>query len=69
MGTRPTAEFRSEALRLALTSGLSRKQVASDLGVGFSTLSRWIVTAQRTGQTRNGLATTARGPHSSHRPW
>lgn len=42
MGTRPTAEFRSEAVRLALTSGLSRKQIASDLGVGFSTLSRWI---------------------------
>ena len=35
-------EFRAEAVRIALTSGLPRKQVASDLGVGFSTLSRWI---------------------------
>jgi transposase len=37
-----TPEFRAEAVRIALTSGLSRKQVAADLGVGFSTLSRWI---------------------------
>jgi len=29
-------------MRVALTSGLSRKQVASDFGIGFSTLSRWI---------------------------
>jgi len=31
---------------VALTSGLSRKQVASDLGVGLSTLNKW-VTAYR----------------------
>ena len=37
-----TPEFRAEAVRMALTSGLSRKQVAADLGVGFSTPSRWI---------------------------
>jgi len=42
MAHQHTEEFRSEAVRLALTSGLSRKQVAADLGVGFSTLSRWI---------------------------
>lgn len=29
-------------MRVALTSGLSRKQVASDFGIGFSTLIRWI---------------------------
>ena len=29
-------------LCVALTSGLSRKQVASDFGIGFSTLRRWI---------------------------
>ncbi|MCK5643470.1 MAG: IS3 family transposase [Gammaproteobacteria bacterium] len=34
--------FRQEAVRVALTSGLSRMQVAADFGVGFSTLSRWI---------------------------
>lgn len=37
-----TEEFRREAVRIALTSGLTRKQVASDLGVGFSTLAKWI---------------------------
>lgn len=35
-------EFRAEAVRIALTSGLSRRQVASDLGVGFSTLNTWV---------------------------
>jgi len=37
-----TAEFKQEAVRVALTSGLTRKQVAADFGVGFSTLSHWI---------------------------
>ena len=37
-----TEGFKREAVRIALTSGLSRKQVASDLGVGFSTLGKWI---------------------------
>jgi len=37
-----TPEFHAEAVRLALTSGLSRRRVASDLGIGLSTLSRWI---------------------------
>jgi transposase len=35
-------EFRREAVRNALTSGLTRKQIASDLSIGFSTLSKWI---------------------------
>ena len=33
-------------MRLALTRGLSRRQVAEDLGVGMSTLNKW-VTAHR----------------------
>ena len=37
-----TDDFRREAVRIALTSGLTRKLVASDLGIGFSTLSKWI---------------------------
>ena len=28
-------DFKREAVRIALTSGLTRKQVASDLGIGF----------------------------------
>ncbi len=46
MGTKRTDEFRADAVRAALTSELTRKQVASDLGVGLSTLNKW-VTAHR----------------------
>lgn len=35
-------EFKQEAVRIALTSGLSRERVASDLGVGKSTLNKWV---------------------------
>ena len=42
MGTKQTVEFRHEVVRVAVTSELSRKQVASDFGIGFSILSRWI---------------------------
>lgn len=42
MGHRHTEEFRREAVRIALNSGLPRRQVASDLGVGLSTLNKWI---------------------------
>ena len=31
-------EFRRDAVRIALTGGLARRQVASDPGIGFSTL-------------------------------
>src|SRR5918997_6155199 len=40
--TRFTKEFQDEAVRLALTSGRSRRAVAVDLGVGLSTLRHWI---------------------------
>ena len=42
MGLKRTDEFRRDAVRIALTSGLTRKQVADDLGVGMSTLNKWI---------------------------
>jgi transposase len=35
-------------VRIALTSGLTRKQVADDLGVGMSTLNKWITTHRDT---------------------
>ena len=35
-------EFKQEAVRIALTSGLPRERVASDLGVGKSTLNKWV---------------------------
>jgi len=46
MGRTRTDEFRKDAVRIALNSGLTRKQVADDLGVGMSTLNKW-VTAHR----------------------
>lgn len=42
MGHKVTSEFKQEAVRVALTSGLTRKQVVSDFKIAFSTLSRWI---------------------------
>jgi len=42
MATQYTDEFRREAVRLAITSGLARPKVASDLGVGLSTLNKWV---------------------------
>ena len=41
-----TDELCKDAVRIALSSGLTRKQVADDLGVGMSTLIKWI-TAHR----------------------
>ncbi len=48
MGIGRTEEFRSEAVRIALTSGLSHKQVAADLGIGLSTLGKWITSHKHT---------------------
>jgi len=38
MSIRRTEEFRSEAVCIALTSGLPQRQIADDLGIGLSTL-------------------------------
>jgi transposase len=35
-------EFRRDAVSMALTGGLTRPQLASDLGVGVSTLNKWV---------------------------
>ena len=42
MNLKKSDAFRSEAVQLALTSGLTRKEVAADLGIGFSTLNKWV---------------------------
>jgi transposase len=44
MGHKHGEDFKREAVRLALSSGLTRKQVAADLGIGLSTLGKWIAT-------------------------
>lgn len=41
-GNRLTPEFRREAVRLALTSGRTRREIAEDLVIGLSTLTRWL---------------------------
>ena len=45
-----TKEFEEEAVRLAQTSGRTQREIAGDLGVGLSTLVRWI------GRSRDGRA-------------
>jgi transposase len=37
-----TKEFAEEAVRLVQTSGRTQREIASDLGIGRSTLVRWI---------------------------
>ncbi|KXV50506.1 hypothetical protein AD945_01940 [Gluconobacter albidus] len=37
-----TEEFRREAVRIALSNGLSLTRVAADLGIGKSTLGHWV---------------------------
>ncbi len=42
MAIKRTPEFRAESVRLALTGGLPRQQVADDLTIGLSTLGKWV---------------------------
>jgi len=42
MATGYTDEFRRDAVRIAVTSGLTRPQVSSDFGVGLSTLNKGV---------------------------
>ena len=42
MAKRYTDEFRRDAVRIAISSGLTRPQFSSDLGVGLSTLNKWV---------------------------
>jgi transposase len=46
MGLKRTDALRTHATRVALSSGLTRKQVADDLAAGMSSLNKWI-TAHR----------------------
>lgn len=40
-----TKEFEEEAVRLVRTSGRTQREIAGDLGIGLSTLVRWIARA------------------------
>ena len=52
MAEKHSEEFWRDAVQIALTSGLSRKQVAADLGVGVSTLGKWISRIRAEGDAR-----------------
>ena len=43
MGLQRTDEFRQDAVRIALTSGLTRKQVAEDPGFGCLAPKFWAI--------------------------
>ena len=45
-----STEYKQEAVRLITEQGLSLTQVAQDLGIGLSTITKW-VHAHRAGQT------------------
>lgn len=51
-----TPEFRAEAVRLVETSGRSVAAIGEDLGIGKSTLTRWL--------TQHREADLLSGPHS-----
>ncbi|AKM10983.1 transposase [Croceicoccus naphthovorans] len=53
-------EFQREAVRIALTNGLPRKRVAADLGIGLSTLTRWVSLHRREDLPTNPDAELAR---------
>ena len=50
-----TDDFRREAVRRTKTSGRTIKQIADDLGIGLSTLTRW--------KRRHDEADLLSGPH------
>jgi len=54
------AEFRAEAVRLALEPGQSMRRVAQDLGIANESLRRWIMQADVDSGTTEGLTTDER---------
>lgn len=42
MAARPSNAFKRDAVRIAMTSGPTKGQVASDPGVGLATLNTWV---------------------------
>jgi len=42
MAANHSDKFKRDEVRIALTSGLTRRQVASDLGTGLSTIGKWV---------------------------
>ena len=55
-----TKEFEEEAARLVQTSGRTQREIAGDLGIGLSTLVRWISRSRDRGGTDPTAAQRAR---------
>jgi len=53
-------EFKREVVRIALTSGLPRDRIAADLGIGKSTLGKWLAQYRPTDLTSEPQADLAR---------
>ena len=41
-----TKEYKEEAVKLVTEGGISKQQVAEDLGIGLSTIEKWVQTAK-----------------------
>ena len=57
---RYTSEFKKEAVSLVLESGMSVAKAALDLGVGKSTLDKWVRQARDRGNDPNGVTKAER---------
>ena len=64
MGAGRTDESRKDAVRIVLTGGLSRRQVADDVGVGMSTLNKWVPSCAKSRPSR----APRWSPRATHRP-
>ncbi|OVE81355.1 hypothetical protein BVY03_03995 [bacterium K02(2017)] len=51
-----TPEFKKEATDLVLKQGLKQTQVAKDLGIGLSTLSKWLMACQGEDSDPNAIS-------------
>jgi transposase len=49
-----TPEFKDEAVRLVLKEGVSQTQAASELGIGLSTLHKWLKEHRNRQETNGG---------------
>jgi transposase len=70
MAHRHSDEFERDAARIALTSGLTRRQASADVGVGLSTLTKWVKAlseeAAPAGSDQNLVWENDRLRHESH---
>jgi len=61
MTMRYTDEFQRDAVRIAISSGLTRPQVSSDLSAGLSTLNKWVQIHQSRADLAQPLGHTPSG--------